>query len=153
VFSDTVAAGKKEDTSGKAIVERLTGHGLNVCQYKVIPDDKAQIAQEVKRFADEMKLDLVVTTGGTGVSQRDCTPEAMAEVIEKDIPGISEAARGYGQERMPYAMLSRGRAGLRGQTLIVNLPGSRGGVVDSLDAVFPHVLHVFNMMRSGVHAK
>jgi cyclic pyranopterin monophosphate synthase len=98
-----------------------------------------------------MQLDLVVTTGGTGMSPRDNTPEAMQRVIGREIPGIAEAMRSYGQERTPYAMLSRGMAGVRGKTLIVNLPGSRNGVRESLDALFPALIHAFKMIRGGGH--
>ncbi len=99
-----------------------------------------------------MQLDLVLTTGGTGFSPRDNTPEAMLRVIEREIPGIPEALRAYGQERTPYSMLSRGKAGIRGSTIIVNLPGSRRGVAESLDALFPGLLHAFGMLRGGGHS-
>jgi len=151
VMSDSISNGKKQDESGKIIKQRLEASGLDVKDYAVIPDDAKQIEAALKRYCDDLKLDLVVTTGGTGLSPRDCTPEAMAHVIEKEIPGIAEAARAYGQNRMPYSMLSRGIAGVRGKTVIINLPGSRGGVADSLDAIFPAVLHVFNMMQAGGH--
>ncbi len=151
VMSDTIAQGKKEDFSGKIIVDRLKESGVDVVDYKIIPDDLSLIQATLRSYADDMQLDLVVTTGGTGLSPRDTTPEAMSGIIEQDVPGITEAARAYGQDRTPYSMLSRGRAGLRGKTLIINLPGSRKGVADSLDAIFPAVLHSFNMMRGGGH--
>jgi cyclic pyranopterin monophosphate synthase len=150
VLSDTVASGKKQDHSGKEIVERLEQKGLLIGDYQVIPDERDQIISQLQTWCDA-SFDLVITTGGTGLSPRDCTPEAMDAVLEKEAPGIMEAARAYGQERTPFSMLSRGRAGLRGQTLIVNLPGSRNGVVESLDAIFPAILHTFNMMRGGGH--
>jgi cyclic pyranopterin monophosphate synthase len=153
VMSDSISAGKKQDESGKIIKGRLEQAGIEVIDYSIISDDRTIIEETLKKYADQMKLDLVVTTGGTGLSPRDCTPEAMANVIEKEIPGITETARTYGQNRMPYSMLSRGKAGIRGKTVLINLPGSRGGVADSLDAVFPAVLHVFNMMRAGGHAE
>ncbi len=152
VLSDSVSAGKKEDTSGKLIVERLESQGLNPIAYLVIPDNPELLESTIKRFADQEKVSLIVTTGGTGLSPTDKTPEALKNVIEQPIPGISEAMRSYGQERTPYSMLSRSQAGLRGESLIVSLPGSRGGVKDSLDAIFPAVLHVFKMMRSGSHS-
>ncbi len=93
----------------------------------------------------------MLTTGGTGFSPRDNTPEAMARVIEREIPGIPEALRAYGQERTPYSMLSRGKAGIRGRTIIINLPGSKRGVAESLDALFPGLLHAFGMLRGGGH--
>ncbi len=146
VMSDSISAGEKTDVSGKLIVDRLKADGLEVREYRIIPDETDLIAQALITCADEQQLDLVVTTGGTGLSPRDHTPEAMARVIERDIPGIAEAARAYGQERTPYAMLSRSQAGIRGGTVILNLPGSVGAVTDSLNALFPGVLHVFKMI-------
>lgn len=151
VMSDSIAAGKKSDESGKLIQQRLRDEGVNADEYKVIPDEPELIESQLKQYADEMKLDLVITTGGTGLSPRDCTPEAMAQVVERVIPGMAETIRAYGQERTPYSMLSRGVCGVRGKTLIINLPGSKGGVADSLDALFPAVLHAFNMMKAGGH--
>lgn len=151
VMSDSIAAGKKQDESGKIIKQRLETAGLQVRDYRIIADDAETIASTVRKYADVDKLDLVVTTGGTGLSPRDCTPEAMTALMDKEIPGIVEAARAFGQERTPYSMLSRGKAFLRGQTLVVNLPGSRGGVKDSLDALMPALLHAFKMMRAGGH--
>jgi cyclic pyranopterin phosphate synthase len=151
VMSDSISEGKKTDESGKLIEKRLRDEGLTVADYRVIRDDKTVIEKQLKQYADEMNMDFVITTGGTGLSPRDCTPEAMAEVIERVVPGMAETARAYGQERTPYSMLSRGICGVRGKTLIVNLPGSRGGVSDSLDALFPAVLHAFNMMKAGGH--
>jgi cyclic pyranopterin monophosphate synthase len=151
VMSDSISAGKKDDASGKVIVERLQNEGVQVEEYLIIPDEKATIVSTLIRFADDLKVDCVLTTGGTGFSARDCTPEAMRDVIEREAPGISEAARLYGQERTPYSMLSRGKAGVRGRTLIVNLPGSRKGVADSLNALFPGLLHSFKMISGGNH--
>jgi molybdenum cofactor biosynthesis protein MoaC len=151
VMSDSIVKGKKEDTSGKAIVERLTNLGVKVVDYKIIADDLETIILQSKDYADKQKLDLVVTTGGTGLSKRDCTPKAMEEIIETKIDGIAEAMRNYGQERTPYSMLSRSASGLRGETLFINLPGSCKGTIESLNAVFPHVLHLFNMMKGGGH--
>lgn len=151
VLSDSVSSGTKEDTSGKAIAERLKGKGVEVVEYKILPDDVETIQETLIRFADEMKLDLVFTTGGTGLGPRDTTPEAMAKVIEREIPGIVEASRVHGQERLPMAMLSRARAGLRGGTIIINLPGSKRGVEESLDAIFPGLFHAFFMVWGGGH--
>ncbi len=151
VMSDSIAAKKKSDLSGKLIVERLTKESVDVVDYKIIPDELEQIVAELIKYSDEMKLDLVITTGGTGFSPRDCTPEAMLQVIEREVPGIPEAARVYGQERTPFSMLSRALAGLRGNTLIVNLPGSKKGVTESLDALFPALLHAFKMIQGGGH--
>lgn len=151
VMSDSIASGKKRDLSGQLIVERLRRESVDVVDYKIIPDDTEGIKQELIRYSDEMKVDLVVTTGGTGFSPRDFSPEATREVLERLIPGIPEALRAYGQDRTPYSMLSRGIAGIRGTTLIANLPGSKKGVADSLDALFPAVLHSFKMLRGAGH--
>ncbi|MEW5702556.1 MAG: bifunctional molybdenum cofactor biosynthesis protein MoaC/MoaB [Candidatus Zixiibacteriota bacterium] len=151
VLSDSIAAGAKSDASGRLIVERLRMEGVEVADYKIIPDEQTLIETELCRYADDLQLDLVMTTGGTGLGPRDQTPEAMSRVIEREVPGIAEAARTYGQQRTPFAMLSRGRAGVRGRTLIVNLPGSRRGVAESLDALFPGLLHIFKMLAGGGH--
>jgi molybdenum cofactor biosynthesis protein MoaC len=151
VMSDTIAAGKKDDFSGRLIEERLKAEGFAVEDYRVIPDDAAQIRDTLIRYADAMHLDLVVTSGGTGFGPRDTTPEAMLQVIEREIPGIPEALRSYGQERTPFSMLSRGRAGLRGHTIIINLPGSKRGVAESLDALFPGLRHAFAMLWGSGH--
>jgi len=151
VMSDSVSAGRKADSSGQAILERFRELGIQAAEYRVIPDEPDLIEKELIRFADEMQLDLVMTTGGTGLSARDCAPEATRRVLDRLLPGISEAARAYGQERTPRAMLSAGVAGLRGKTLIVNLPGSERGVRESLDALWPALLHAFNMIRGAAH--
>lgn len=151
VMSDSIYSGKKSDQSGKMIVDRLTSEGIDVVDYKIVPDDEEQIVSELMRYTDELNTDLVITTGGTGFSTRDRTPEAMNKIIEKEIPGIPEAIRVYGQERTPFSMLSRAKSGIRKNTLIINLPGSKKGVEESLDALFPAVLHSFKMMAGGGH--
>lgn len=153
VMSDTISAGKKTDESGKIIKERLEREGLEVVDYKIVPDEAGAITDAVKNYADKLQIDLLVTTGGTGLSPRDCTTDVLKSLIEREATGISEAARNYGQQRTPYAMLSRSISGTRGKTLIIAMPGSRGGVSESLDAIFPAVLHAFNMMRAGGHAE
>jgi len=152
VFSDSVAAGKKSDESGRLIEQRLRREGCELADYRVLPDDCDAIAAALRQAADENELDLIITTGGTGFSPRDTAPEAMSRVIERECPGIVEAMRSYGQQRTPYAMLSRARAGLHGKTLIVNLPGSRRGVAESLDCLFPALLHAFPMIGGGGHS-
>ncbi|HEY9686508.1 MAG TPA: bifunctional molybdenum cofactor biosynthesis protein MoaC/MoaB [Coleofasciculaceae cyanobacterium] len=151
VISDSVASGKKEDRSGKIIVERLEAEGLAVADYRTVPDDIPEIRKTICDFADAMKVDLVITTGGTGVTPRDNTPEAIGDLFERELPGVAEAIRAYGQDRTPYAMLSRSLAGTRGKTLILCLPGSTGGVRDALDALFPSVLHAYKMLWGGGH--
>lgn len=151
VMSDSIASGRGDDQSGKMIVERLRDEGLEIVDYKIIPDDQPQIEETLRAYADDLQVNLVMTTGGTGLSPRDCAPEAMAHVITREAPGIAEAARAYGQERTPYSMLSRGVAGIRGNTLIINLPGSKGGVSESLDALLPGVLHSFYVLTGARH--
>ena len=150
VLSDSIAEGRKKDLSGLMIRERLEAEGIPVQDYRIISDDRDGIVAQLKAYADE-GLNLVITTGGTGFGPRDHVPEAMNEVVEREVPGIPEAARAHGQDRTPFSMLSRARAGIRGDTLIVNLPGSRGGVSDSLDALFPGLIHAFKMLRGGAH--
>jgi cyclic pyranopterin monophosphate synthase len=147
VVSDAVFHGEKEDAAGRLIAERLGELGVAVAHYEIAPDDAAVIAEQLTRLAEQLGRGVIVTTGGTGFSPRDCTPEAMERVVERWIPGIPEAARAFGQERTPYAMLSRGAAGIRGATLIVNLPGSRKGAAESLDALFPAVLHAMGALQ------
>ncbi len=151
VMSDSVSAGKNEDMSGKLLVEKLKGFGIQVVDYKVLADDISSIESELKRLGDKESVDLVVTTGGTGVGPRDVTPEATVRVIERQLQGVEEALRSYGQSRTPFSMLSRGVVGVRGKTLIINLPGSRKGVKDGIAAIFPAIFHTFRMMRGEGH--
>ena len=149
VTSDSTSKGVRPDRSGRLIEDRLKNLGIE-SRYEVIPDEKALIASTIHRYCEE-GTNLIVTTGGTGLGPRDVTVEATEEVIDRQIPGVMESARGYGQRRTPYAMLSRGIAGQKGRTLIVNLPGSSKGVEESLDAIFPSLLHAYKMMRGGGH--
>jgi molybdenum cofactor synthesis domain-containing protein len=151
VMSDRGARGEREDLSGKAIEERLTSLGFKTVEYKIIPDEASTIERELRRLSDELSVDLVLTTGGTGVGPRDVTPAVTSKLIERELPGVSELLRSHGQTRTNYAMLSRSVAGIRGRTLIVNLPGSLSGVKDALDVLFPWLLHVFPMMKGEGH--
>ena len=146
VISDGIAAGKKEDRAGAAITERLNKLGVEVAQRTVVADEPDLIAAQVKAWADG-KLDLILTTGGTGLSPRDRTPEAIAPILDREVPGIMEAARAYGQERMPLAIMSRGIAGMIGRTLVITLPGSTRGAQETMDALFPFVLHVIKVQE------
>ncbi len=150
VCSDTIAAGRKEDKAGKAIAQRLRDASVVVAAERTIPDEHDRIQAEVKRSVEE-HLDLLIFTGGTGLSVRDVTPEALRPLFDREIPGVAEAVRMHGQQRTPYSMLSRGVAGVVGRTVVVALPGSTRGAIESMDAVFPALLHVFNIMGGGRH--
>ncbi|MBI4432338.1 MAG: bifunctional molybdenum cofactor biosynthesis protein MoaC/MoaB [Candidatus Omnitrophica bacterium] len=149
VTSDSTSRGTRSDKSGRLIVEKLRSFGLEP-DYQVIADEKILIASAMSSYCEE-GVDLVMTTGGTGLSGRDVTVEATEAVIDRVIPGIMEAARSHGQRRTPYAMLSRGLAGQKGKTLIINLPGSSKGVEESLDALFPALFHAYGMMKGLGH--
>jgi molybdenum cofactor biosynthesis protein MoaC len=142
---------EKKDQSGKIITDRLVMNGFEVKEYKVLADEPQTIESELIRLCDQVGVDIVLTSGGTGVGPRDMTPEATAKVIEKQVNGITEALRTYGQRRTPLSMLSRGIAGVRGKTVIVNLPGSVRAVTESLDSMFPGILHIFRMLRGHGH--
>lgn len=150
VTSDGTSEGKREDKSGKLIVNRLKQYDIHP-SYDILPDDLSQIKSLLEKLSDA-GADLIVTTGGTGLGPRDVTVEATQQVVDREIPGVMEAARSFGQNRTPYAMLSRGLAGQRGKTIIINFPGSSNGVKESLNAIFPFILHAYPMIRGGGHA-
>lgn len=149
VCSDSISEGKKEDKAGKAIINKLEESNVVISNYEIIPDELQQIREKAIEAASENNL--VIFTGGTGLSYRDVTPEALIPILERRIPGIEETIRDYGQNRMPYAMLSRSVAGTIGDALVLALPGSTNGVKESMDAVFPHLLHVFKILKGGNH--
>lgn len=149
VCSDSIFAGEKEDRSGKIIVEKLNSYGVVTSHYEIIPDEVDFIQDRTKKYVENNQL--VIFTGGTGLSPRDVTPEALEPLLENRIPGIEEAIRNYGQDRMPYAMLSRSVVGTIGDSLVMALPGSANGAKESMDAVFPHVLHVFHILKGSNH--
>ncbi len=149
VTSDGTHQGTRQDKSGKIIQERLKNYGIEPL-YEILPDEKDLICAKLLKWC-EKGVRLILTTGGTGLGARDVTVEATREIMEREIPGIMEAGRSYGQNRTPYAMLSRGLAVQRGNTLIINLPGSSNGVRETLNAIFPAVLHAYPMMGGGGH--
>lgn len=150
VCSDSVSAGSKQDFAGKAVMEKLKVHGLSTSRYEIIPDDFNTIQDRVSQLSFE-GYQLVLFTGGTGLSKRDVTPEAIQPLLDREVPGIMEAARSYGQERTPYAMLSRGVAGFIKNTLVVTLPGSTRGAEETMDALFPYILHLFKVAAGMRH--
>jgi len=121
--------------------------------YEVLPDERQLISERLIELADKEKMQLVFTTGGTGLGPRDVTPEATLDALERTIPGIVEAIRRHGKDRTPFAMLSRGEAGVRGECVIINLPGSSKGALESMQALFPGLLHIFPMMKGKGHEK
>ncbi len=150
VCSDTIAAGKKEDKAGKTIIAQLESFGVDIAEYTVIPDETHLIQEKTKAYVAQ-GMDLVIFTGGTGLSPRDVTPEALKPLLERNIPGIEESIRSYGQARTPYAMLSRSVAGMMGSSLILALPGSTRGAAESMEAIFPQVLHIFQVAQGSRH--
>ena len=145
--SDKGARGEREDTSGAAIRELLATIDATIERYEIVPDEADAIAARLEAWADRDALDLIVTTGGTGLGPRDVTPEATARVIRYEVPGIAEAMRLEGLKQTPMAMMSRALAGVRGRTLIVNLPGSPRGVRESLSVVLPVLPHAVELLR------
>lgn len=150
VCSDSISAGTKQDFAGKVIISKLEKLNVDVTDYTIIPDEVAIIQDTVLTLYNS-NIDLIILTGGTGLSARDITPEAIRPLFDREIPGIAEAARSYGQAQMPYAMLSRSLAGLKGKTLILALPGSTRGAKESMDALFPYLLHLFKVMDNTPH--
>lgn len=150
VCSDSISKGENTDRAGKAVIEKLHSYKLETQVYDIIPDAFDVIQAKLKKLSDE-GIDLLLFTGGTGVSPRDNTPDAIKPLLDKEVPGIMEAARNYGQSRMPYAMLSRGVAGFIKNSLVITLPGSVKGVQETMDALFPHILHVFEVKKGERH--
>jgi molybdenum cofactor synthesis domain-containing protein len=146
-ISDRGSRGEREDLSGREIVDMLKGISVDVVHTTIIPDEKDQIKASIIDFTDNRKLDLIVTTGGTGVSPRDVTPDATLEVIDKEVPGMAEAMRRQSATVTPHAMISRAVAGIRGCSLIVNLPGSPRGVRENLAVILPALKHAIEKIK------
>jgi molybdopterin adenylyltransferase len=140
-MSDKGAVGERNDASGPALEKWLAEHEVTTLEYKMIPDDMAAIAATLMEWGDSGSFDLIITTGGTGVSPRDVTPDATMQVVERIIPGFGEVMRMKSLEKTPHAIISRAVAGIRRKSLIINLPGSPKGAIENLEAVWPAVPH------------
>lgn len=147
VMSDTVAAGKKPDTAGASVRDRLAHAGFEIVAFEVMPDDRAQIEARVRHFV-ALRCDCVITVGGTGLGPKDFTVDVVEPMLTTPLPGFMEAARSFGQSRTPYAMLSRGVAGLVGNSFVATFPGSRRGAEETLAAVLPGLIHLLDVCRS-----
>lgn len=148
--SDKAYRGEREDAGGPAVASFLKENGFEVIDCRIVPDEKEKIAQELRYFSDELKVDLVVTTGGTGFASRDVTPEATLEVCEKLAPGVVEHIRRLSFEKTAHAILSRAVCGIRGGTVIINLPGSPKGAVESLEFVIEPLKHGIDVLKGVV---
>ena len=148
-MSDKGSRGERDDTSGQYLQEKLAEEGYSLQSYNVIPDNKQVIIDSLIRLVDDEKISLIVTTGGTGVSPSDITPEAMVSVIEREIPGMAEAMRSASLIKTSRAMLSRGKVGIRKESLIINLPGSLKAVKENLAVVLPVIRHALEKIRGG----
>mgnify|MGYP001054878702 CR=1 FL=1 len=150
-ISDMCSEGKRADTSGQNIEEMLPKDKFEVCEKKIVPDDYETIVRTLRRFSDEQKVEIVLTTGGTGLGPRDVTPEATTAVSDRKVPGLSEILRCESYKKTPNAMLSRGVSVMRDNTLIINLPGSPKAVRECMEIILKVLPHVVEMMHGGGH--
>ena len=148
--SDKGSQGQRQDRSGPVIRERLSAIGGTVEKYEIVPDERGEIVAVLTRWADEDGVDVILTTGGTGLSDRDVTPEATRAVVDKDVPGFGEAMRMKSLEKTPMAVLSRATAGIRGKCLIINLPGSPKAVGECLEVILPAIPHAVEIIKGEV---
>lgn len=150
-ISDLCSQGKRADTSGQTIEQMLPEKEFEVADKAIIPDDYSKITKTLRRFSDELKIDIVLTTGGTGLGPRDVTPEATTAVCDRMAPGFSEILRSESYKKTPNAMLSRGVSGMRDNTLIINLPGSPKAVRECMEIILDVLPHTVEMIRGGGH--
>lgn len=150
-ISDTCSAGKRKDESGDLLVKLLEDRGALILKKEIIPDEESLIRERFEFFSDIQAADVIFSTGGTGLGERDVTPEATKSILTREIPGLSELMRSEGFKKTKRAVLSRSVAGIRGKTLIVNLPGSPRGAAESLDAIIELIPHALSMMRGEGH--
>jgi molybdopterin adenylyltransferase len=146
-ISDKGAVGERQDKSGEAIHGILSGINISIVNYAIVPDEKEAIVEKLVRWADEDKLDVIFTTGGTGLTPRDVTPEATLSVVDKIVPGFAEAMRAESLKKTPMAMLSRAVVGTRGKCLIFNLPGSPRAVCECLEVILPALPHAVETLK------
>jgi molybdopterin adenylyltransferase len=146
-ISDRGSKGEREDSSGPLIREMIKSLPAEIIHYEIIPDEQGKIIEALKKSTDHLKADLILTTGGTGMSPRDVTPDATLKVIEKEVPGFSEAMRAESLKKTPHAMISRAITGIRGSSLIVNLPGSPKSVKENLSVILPALPHALSKLK------
>ena len=151
VLSDTVAAGRKPDTAGRSVVDTLEQAGFEPIHYQILPDESEQLKSLVLELSKSYAC--VITVGGTGLGSRDITVETLQPLLKREIPGLMEAARSFGQKRTPYAALSRGVAGYIDRSLVITLPGSRGGASESMAAILPALVHLIDVSQDLPHAQ
>ena len=150
-ISDSCSKGQREDISGQTIKDVLPKDKFEICEYKIVADEHRSIKEALINYSDELKADIVLTTGGTGLGPRDVTPEATTDVCQRMVPGLAEAMRSEGLKKTKKAILSRSVAAIRGNTLIINLPGSPKGVKESLGAILDVLPHAVKMMHGAGH--
>lgn len=151
--SDRSARGERPDASGPALVAAIEGQGWEVKRQEILPDDLRMLRESLAAWADRGDVDIILTTGGTGFSPRDVTPEATRAILDREAPGLAEAMRAASLSKSPHAMLSRSAAGMRGRVLIINLPGSPRAAVENLEVVLPALEHAVKLLRGDPRAQ